>query len=354
MKIWKIVGLLILIGMGMSYCKPQPEPALPGQAGKGTASAVAGKPNIVTGRIGTAEDLAVTQEEINKAKSALGSSFVGIIPCTMMTEYHYGVAASAKTALESYGFQVQLVDPETKPERQISALENFSAAGAKAIVVCVLDPKVLQSALEEAASQGIFMVQVAGRESVVNGVGISIDDADLGRAAGEYAAKLVNTEMKGKAEVAILDYPDLPNCVIRANNIEQALKELAPQAAILGRYLGAWQENGLKSMENALQAHPEINVVVSINDAGAYGAMQALENAKKNPARTIIVGIDAEKKALELIKQGGMYRGTVYTQPTETGWLAAEAVVKLLAGSPVPKEIKVPVRVITKEDLVGK
>ena len=249
------------------------------------------------------------------------------------------------------GSEAQLVDPETKPERQISALENFTAAGAKAIVVCVLDPKVLGSALQEAAGKGVYIVQVAGRESAVNGIGISIDDADLGRAAGEYAAKLINEEMGGKANIAILDYPDLPNCVIRANNIEAALKEKVPNATIVGRYLGAWQENGLKSMENALQAHPEINVVVSINDAGAYGAMQALEAAKKDPAKTIIVGIDAEKKAHELIKQGGMYRGTVDTQPTETGWLAAEAVIKLLAGSPVPKEIKVPVKVITKEDL---
>lgn len=339
----KIVLATIILAVFVTACTKQEEPSKP------LAPA-----NVITGKLGSPEDLKVTPEEIEKAKQVAGKNMVGVLPCTMTTEYHFALGNSTRKALSDFGFQVQLVDPETKPERQISALENFSAAGAKAIVVCVLDPKVLRSAMEEAANRGIYMVQVAGRESVVNGVGISIDDADLGRAAGEYAAGLINTEMDGKAEVAILDYPDLPNCVIRADSIEQALKELAPRAKIVGRYLGAWQENGLKSMENALQAHPGINVVVSINDAGAYGAMQALENAKKDPARTIIVGIDAEKKALELIKQGGMYRGTVYTQPTETGWLAAEAVVKLLAGSPVPKEIKVPVRVITREELKGK
>lgn len=307
--------------------------------------------NVITTRLGAPEDLKVSQEEIKKAVAAVGNGMVGVLPCTMTTEYHFSLGNSARKALQDYGFKVQLVDPETKPERQITALENFTAAGAKAIVVCVLDPKVLASTLAEVSSKGIYIVQVAGRESVTNGIGISIDDADLGRAAGEYAAKLINQEMGGKANVAILDFPDLPNCVIRANNIEQALKEKAPSATILGRFLGAWQENGLKSMESALQAHPDIDVVVSINDAGAYGAMQALETAKKDPAKTIVVGIDAEKKALELIKKGGMFRGTVYTQPVETGWLAAEGVVKLLAGSPVPKEIKVPVKVITKEDL---
>ena len=341
----RTIFILLVLTIFFSACKKGEEQA-PAQTSKETPKA-----NVITDRLGTPEDLKVTQDEIKKAVAAAGSGMVGVLPCTMTTEYHFSLGNSTKKALSDYGFKVQLVDPETKPERQITALENFTAAGAKAIVVCVLDPKVLASALAEVASKGVYIVQVAGRESVTNGIGISIDDADLGRAAGEYAAKLINEEMGGKANIAILDFPDLPNCVIRANNIEAALKEKVPQATILGRYLGAWQENGLKSMESALQAHPDINVVVSINDAGAYGAMQALETAKKDPAKTIIVGIDAEKKALELIRKGGMFRGTVYTQPVETGWLAAEGVVKLLSGSPVPKEVKVPVKVITKEDL---
>ncbi len=348
MKGLKVFCIAAVFALAAITCKPQPESALPGQAGKVSA---AGKPNIVAGRIGTAEDLAVTQEEINKAKSALGSSFVGIIPCTMMTEYHYGVAASAKTALESYGLKVQLVDPDMKSERQITALENFSSAGAKVIVICVLDPKVLQLALKEAADQGAYIIQYAGRESAFNGIDISIEDADLGRAAGEYAAQLIKDELGGKAVVAILDYPDMPNVVIRANAIEKALQEQAPGATIVGRYLGATQENGLKSMENALQAHPDISVVVSINDAGAYGALLALEQAQKDPAKTVIVGIDAERKALEAIRSGGMYRGTVDTQPDQTGKMAANGAVKLLAGATVPRDLKVPVRVITKQDL---
>ncbi len=348
MKIWKIVSLMILIGMGMSYCKPQPEPAMPGQAGKTLA---AGKPKIVAGKMGSAEDLSITPDEISKAQAGLGKSFVGIVPCTLKTEYHYAVAASARKTLESYGLKAQMVDPEMKSEAQISAIENYTSAGSKVIVICVLDPKVLQLALQEAADQGVYIVQYAGRESAFNGISISIEDADLGRAAGEFAAKLIREEMAGKATVAILDYPDMPNVVIRANEIEKALHQLAPNAKIIGRYLGATQDNGLKSMENALQAHPEINVVVSINDAGAYGALLAMEQAKKNPNQNIIIGIDAEMKALESIRQGGMYRGTVDTQPSKTGEMVANGVVKILSGSIVPRDLKVPVRVLTRNDL---
>jgi ribose transport system substrate-binding protein len=104
-------------------------------------------------------------------------------------------------------------------------------------------------------------------------------------------------------------------------------------------------------METALQAHPDINVVVSINDAGAYGAMNALETAGADPATTVIVGIDAEAQAREYIAQGGMYRGTVDTSPAITGEMAINAAVRLLANATVPKNIRVPVTKITAETM---
>ena len=113
-------------------------------------------------------------------------------------------------------------------------------------------------------------------------------------------------------------------------------------------YLGGTTENGLASMETALQEHPEINAVVSINDAGAYGALQAMEAAGKTADDAIIVGIDAEPQALEYIQSGTMYRGTVDTAPARTGEMTIDAAIKLLAGSTLPQNIRVPVNLITE------
>jgi ribose transport system substrate-binding protein len=183
----------------------------------------------------------------------------------------------------------------------------------------------------------------------LGGVTISIEDADLGRAAGEYAAQLITDEMGGTANVAVLDYPDVANVVVRADAIRAAIAEGAPDATIVGSYLGGTTENGLASTETALIEHPDINVVVSINDAGAYGAMQALQSAGVESA--IIVGIDAETQAKEMIKAGGSYKGTVDTSPAMTGEMSANAAVKLLAGSQFPQNIAVPVTLITADNV---
>src|SRR6185436_5584553 len=106
---------------------------------------------------------------------------------------------------------------------------------------------------------------------------------------------------------------------------------------------------GLKSMESALQKTPDINVIVSINDAGALGALKALEGANKKPGDVIIVGIDAEKQAKDNILKGNFFRGTVDTSPEITGVMSASAAVKLLAASKFPQNIAVPVTLVTKE-----
>lgn len=318
----------------------------------GAAAPAAPQPNLTTGALGTADDLVPTQAEIDAAKSVLGDNgLVGVVACTLSTEYHSTVPNSAKARADALGIKVEIFDSEVQAEKQISAIENFVSKGAKVIVLCVLDPKVIEAAVKEAADAGVFIVQYAGRESAVNGIGISIEDADLGCAAGEIAGDLIASEKGGAATVAILDYPDLPQVVVRADNIENCLKQKAPNATIVGRFLGGTTEFGLASMETALQAHPDIDVVASINDAGAYGALTALQGANKDPNTTIIVGIDAEAQAKDLIKAGGYYRGTVDTSPATTGEMVINAAVKILASATVAKNIKVPVTKITADSM---
>jgi len=304
------------------------------------------------GALGTADDLKVSDDEIASAKTALGSSVVGILACTLETEYHSTVANGAAAQLDKYGLKAEVFDSQVKADRQISAIESFVARGAKVLVVCEFDPKAIDKTLKDAAKAGVQIIQFAGRNAAdIGGITISVEDADLGYAAGEYAGQLIAKELGGKAKVAILDYPDLPQVVVRADNIEKALKKEAPDATIVGRFLGGTPDNGLKSMENALQKTPDINVIVSINDAGALGALKALEGAGKKPGDVIVVGIDAEKQAKDNILKGYFFRGTVDTSPDITGVLVAEAAVKVLAKSKFPQNIAVPVTLVTKDSL---
>ena len=350
-KIYPFIALLIAV-MVLGACAPaavaEPAPAEPVVVEE---APLYGEPTLITEGLGTADDLVPTEAEIAAALAHLTDedSFIGIVACTYSTDYHSTVPDAAVAYANELGLKVESFDSEIDVNKQISGIENFVSSGAKVIVVCVFDPPSVESAIKEAAEAGVYIVQYAGRNvAEFGGVSISIEDEDLGAAAGTYAAKLINEELGGEANVAILDYPDIANVVVRADAIKAAIEKDAPKAVIVGNYLGGTTEFGLASMETALQEHPEINVVASINDAGAYGALQALRAAGKDEATTIIVGIDAEPQALEYIEEGGMYRGTVDTAPAETGRMTINAAIKLLAGATFKQNIRVPVNLISK------
>jgi ribose transport system substrate-binding protein len=311
-----------------------------------------GQPSQAQGSLGKPDDLTVTDAEIAAAEAALGDSSVGILACTLDTEYHSAVTLGAAIQFEKYGLKSQVLDAQVKADQEVSIIQGFVQLGIKALIVCDLDPKVVLPAIEEAIKSGVVVVEYAGRTLAPAGATtISIEDTDLGTAAGEYAGQLITKELGGKARVAILDYPALPSVVARADAIEKALRKEAPDAEIVGRFLGGTPDNGQKSIEDLFQTKPYVNVIVSINDAGALGALKALINAGKLPREVIVVGIDAEKEAKQNILDGYFFRATVDTSPDVTGVMSAQAVVKLLAKSKFPQNIVVPVTLVTKESL---
>ncbi len=277
---------------------------------------------------------------------------IGVLACTLSTEYHSIVAADAQARAEALGFRIEIFDSQAQAELQPKAIEGFIARDAKVLVLCALDPQKIVDIVKQAEDAGILTIQYGGDALQIHGVTVGGDEnAAMGCAAGELAGDLITKEQGGQATVAILDYPTLPQIVVRADNIERCLKAKAAGATVVGRYLGGTTDNGLASMRAALKAHPSINVVVSINDAGAYGALSALQAADKDAKSTIVVGIDGETRAKDLIKQGNFYRGTVDTSPGITGQLVIDAAVKLLASATIPRSVRVPVTKITAETL---
>ncbi len=314
---------------------------------------LSGTPQFLTDKIGKMSDLIPTQDEIAVAREKLGDGFIGLLSCTESTEFHSTVVEAAKARAAEMNLKFETFNSDAKAEKQPAAIKNFVEKGAKVLIICVLDPNLVKPVLAEAMQKGVWVIEYAGSNLNTNGltVGVGDQNAALGCAAGEITGDLIAKEKGGQANVAILDYPDLPQIVLRADNIAKCLLQQAPQAKIVGRFLGGTTENGLKSMSEALTQHPEIDVVASINDAGAYGALTALQAAGKDPQSTIIVGIDAEAKARDLIKAGGFYRGSVDTSPAKTGQAVVNGAVKLLAGATIPRQIEGEISKVTADTL---
>ena len=94
-----------------------------------------------------------------------------------------------------------------------------------------------------------------------------------------------------------------------------------------------------------LNPSPQIDGVLAANDAMAFGAIEAFKEAKKK--MPLIVGINASKEAVELIKSGDMLASGDYNGLIE-GCLGAEIAIRTLRRQPVPKEVMAKTAVVDK------
>jgi ABC-type sugar transport system substrate-binding protein len=299
-----------------------------------------------------ADVIELTDDQLAALEDLAPGQLVGIVAATMATDYHKSLNESVQARAEELGFDAEIFDSREDPNQQLQGIEGFISKGAAAIIVTGLGGETIGPVAAEAAEQGIFVVQVAGRDLAdIGAVTISVEEEDIataaGTAAGKYAAEVYGEE---PIEMVITDYPSIESLVARADTIESSFTEAYPYAEFVPRILGGTAENGVTSMETALQAHPDIVGVLGINDAGNLGAHQALLNAGKTGDDVFIFGIDCEAQAVELIEEGGMYKGCVNTNPVGTGVLAVDVFAQWLAGGTVPGIIEVPVFVQTAED----
>jgi serine/threonine protein kinase/ABC-type sugar transport system substrate-binding protein len=300
--------------------------------------------------VGVPADVQVSPEILNKAKAQIGSNFVGFVACSLATEYHTTLARTIKGRLDELGIVVKIEDSGADKSRQVTILNNFIIQNAAAIILCPLDATVLRPSVQAALDANIPVITISGDNFGDLTVSIVLEDITMGTAVGDYTADLINQTRDGEANVIILDYDTVPSVVTRADAMEAALLKKAPNVKILGRYRGGLPEEGEKNIARALAQHPEINVIMSINDAGAIGAIKTLERMGIKNDQIDIISVDADLTVRQMIKQGNYFRASLDSDPKGGAITAVNAVVHFLAGQAVPRKINLTGLMITKEN----
>lgn len=193
-------------------------------------------------------------------------------------------------------------------EQQTAAIETWLNQGVDAIVVLPVDAASLAPYKERADAAGIPMSTYAfpiegycgnaGFDATVSGEIIA--DAAIEWAQENYP--------DGGAKALISSLSALP---LLAPRWEVPIEKFeAAGIEVVAVQDGADIASGLEITETTLQAHPDLAIVIGLNDDFAVGAYQAFQNAGKDPATSFIGGQDGSLEGLEAIKEGQHYKAT--------------------------------------------
>ncbi|MCC6801877.1 MAG: protein kinase [Anaerolineae bacterium] len=310
-------------------------------------------PTVLKDQTAVAADSQPTDDEIARAQARMGDAgFIAFVACNQSSQFHAAQAREVADFANHYSLRTRVYDSNNDKATEISQIERARTDGAVGLIVCPLDIEILSDTLRSVQQAGIPLVLMSSEVETFGGVLIAGDDFLMGLEAGRAAGEIIRDERGGHADVIILDYPDLKYLVTRADGLEAGVLETAPDVSIVGRYVGGTTDNGRQSVSDLIADGIHFDVILSINDAGAYGAIAAMEAADFDPESVIISSVDAESVARDYIRGGHFMRASVDVGRALFSQTAINTMVKLLAGATVPEIYLVPPgSVVTRETL---
>ena len=243
------------------------------------------------------------------------------------------------SAAERAGIQLMYKNAEQKQENQIKAIRSFIAYQVDVIAFAPIVEDGWDNVLQEAKDAGIPVllsdryVQVADETLFAGYIGSNF--LEEGRAAGRFLSK--KTEARSKVRIVeITGTADSTPVKQRAIGFREILENdlrFEIVHSVSGDFL---RSKGKECMENILAQTHNIDVLFSHNDAMTLGALEAIEAAGLIPGKDIIIiTIDGEQGAIDLLKQGKI--NCVVECTPMLGDLMMDLAKKLASGEEIPR-----------------
>jgi len=266
---------------------------------------------------------------------------IGLSVSTLNNPFFVSMKDGVEAEAKEKGMDIVVVDAQNDAAKQISDVEDLIQQGVDVLLINPTDSAAISTAVQSANSLGIPVVTL-DRSAEKGDVAtlVSSDNEKGGEMAGEFLVE----QLGEGAKIAELEgVPGASATRERGkgfhNIADEKLDVVAKQTANFDR------TEGLNTMENLLQANPDIEAVFAHNDEMALGALQAIQSSGKD---ILVVGFDGNEDAINSI-QDGKLSATVAQQPEQIGSLAVQAGVDVLKGNEVDETIPVPLKLVTEE-----
>ncbi|MGC8778616.1 MAG: sugar ABC transporter substrate-binding protein [Candidatus Caldatribacteriaceae bacterium] len=276
----------------------------------------------------------------------VGLALVGSVGATpkkvaVLTPYlasvttHEMIQAFVSFAKEK-GWDVTVIDTKGDFGALANRWEDVIAQKVDAIVMGMGDPNQFTKQIEMANQAGIPVF--GGDAGYIEGMVCNVTSNNYVLSA-QITSYLLD-KLKGKGKIAKLYHSAHPG-VQKREVIFDAIVKNTPEIEVVAEH---WVqvpgpiEDARQAVQSILLAHPDINAIWAAWDEPAIGAALAIKEAGKEN-QVIVTGIDGNKQALEMIRDGSPIIATVKQDFVAIARILAEQVEKVFAGEQVSERI---------------
>lgn len=270
-------------------------------------------------------------------------------PFTQLPLYSTLVKLSTAAAKKKHVSLLTTSDA-SNADTQATNLTTWVSQKVPAIVSFPMVFEATESVAKAALDAGLIWVTYGGT--------LEHQSADIqfsflkgGTLLGEAAAKWANEQLGGKGKVAFLTDSTIQLGRERTQGMIDAFTKHAPGVDVVAREQAIDPDTGLSKSRAVLAKHPDLNIVLGVTDAAAYGAYKALQQTGRKPtdAKIFVGGQDGAAPSLAAIKQGTFYRASAALAPQDIANAVVDVPLAVAAGKANPS-VQVPITLVQHGD----
>lgn len=253
-----------------------------------------------------------------------------------------------KAAAREYGVELSVRAPETEDdyEMQNALIEKAVLEHPDAIVLTPASFTETAPLARKIVDNGIRLLLLDSEiDEKVEECIISTDNIKAGRLQGSYVREILKPDSK----IAVIAHVKNSSTAIeREKGLREGLGE-EQERIVDVVFCDSNYDKAYQLMLGVLDKHPDVDVVVGLNEYSAVGAARAIVD-KGLAGEISFVGFDSSLEEIKML-EAGIFQGMVIQNPFKMGYLGVETAVKALNGEKVPEKIDSGSVLITRDNM---
>ena len=240
-------------------------------------------------------------------------------------------------AANDAGVKILTDNTNNDQAKETELINTYLSQGVKGLAISPLNGDASVAALKAADEQGMKValtnINLSDADFIV--AGYTSDDYNNCYLVGKEAAEIIKEKLGDtKLNIAIVQFKSLlpDNSGNRVAGYLAALDEAGIQYEIVADQDAWLQDTALETASGILTAHPEVNVIITVNDGGTIGSVMAVQNAGLSD-QVLVFGHDGSDQISSMILDDNCPLQAVVAQdPYGQGYKAMTALINAIKG----------------------
>ena len=251
-------------------------------------------------------------------------------------------------AANEYDLDLTILAPDSEQdfEAQVRYIDEAIAMNPNAIILSPSSKSEITEAANRIVVAGIRLVLIDSElDQNLQSIVVETDNVAAGRKMGEFIlAHLPENPVIG----VVSHVKSSSTAQERYQGLCEGLGD--EKEHIVGTvYCDSNYEKAYNRTKALLDEHPDINILVGLNEYSAIGAGKAVRDLGLSDS-ILMVGFDSSIEEVQMLEEG-VFNAIIVQKPFNMGYLGVENTVLLLRGEILPEMVDSGSELITKENM---